>query len=456
MKKSIILFIIFLILGMVSYIIFNTMISSIFFIISSISITYYFYTKKDTIKDITESNTKLISFVLTFILLAVVFFYISFFIKNHIDLSKNKIKDYESPVELVAISTYSESDAELSLQSYKSQMKDTSLVIVKNNSDISLRSSTLEKYEGDSTNCDYSNLYGLNALYLNKSGSHSLLNTVTITSEVKCGIPLFAAGEKSIIDIEDSKVVSKSYNDTAAVSVTQGGEINGNNVTILTKGKNSPALRILDNSSINLQNSLLSTNSSNSPIIYTDGLVTLKNVTGTSDQSQMLYLKDKGEVNIESSSFLTGGRGDSIDSHSAINITGENTLRITDSTININNKNLYYEVSSMFYIKDAKTNIYLTNSSFNTGSNIFLKSINSNIKIDLKDEDIKGDIINTDSNIELNLVNSKYTGDLNGVSLTLDENSHITLTKDTTLKELHNKVEDNSNIDLNGYNLTVK
>ena len=456
MKKSIIIFIISLIIAVAIYLLTGNMISTVFFAISSISITYYFYTRNDSIKDITENNNKLISFVLTFILVAVALFYATFFIKGRIDLTKKKVKDYVAPVNLVAINTFDKSDAELSLQAYKSSMKDTSLVIVKDNSNVSFRNSTLEKYEGGSSNCEYSRLYGLNALFLNKAGSNTLLSTITMTSEEKCAIPLVVTGEKSVVTIEDSKIFTKSSKDTLGISTTYGGEVLANNITVLTKGKNSPALYVLEDSSIDIKNSLLETGAYKSPIMYTKGKVNLKNVTGTSNQDKILYLDNEGDVTIESSSFLTGGRGDNIKSSSAIDITGKNNLNILESTINISNKSLYFDVASIFCIHDADTNINLNNLTFNMNSNTFINAKDSKIKMEIKNSTITGDINLDNSNIELKLVATNYTGNIDNVSLELDKDSTLTLTKDTTLKSLKNEVEDNSNIEYNGFNLTIE
>jgi hypothetical protein len=421
------------------------------------SITYFFYTKNDNIKDIAASNVKAISFVLTFVLVAAFSFYITFFVKGKVDELRSKVKDYEAPVKLVAISTYSEQEADLSLQTYRSTLPDTSLVIVKNNSNMIIRNSTFTKYEGSSTNCEYSNLYGLNALFLNKAGSHTLLNNVEILSEEKCAIPVFATGEKSIVDITDSKIITKSSKDTGALAATIGGEINANNITVLVKGKNSPALTTLKDSRITVVNSLIETSSSSSPIMSAEGSIELKNVAGTSNQDKILVLKENGKVSLNTSAFLTAGRGDSINNHSAIDIEGkDNYLNIKESTINISNKNLYYDVASIFNINNADTEIVLEKNEYNTGSNVFLKSKDSKIKMTLINENINKDIILDNTDLELKLENSTFSGNLNDVNVTLDKNSKIVLNQDTKLKSLNNEIEDNSNIELNGYKLEIE
>ncbi|MBR4694414.1 MAG: hypothetical protein IKP07_06325 [Bacilli bacterium] len=456
-KLPIILFIVFSILGALSFIFLNNIISIFCFAISSMSITYFFYTKNDNIKDIAASNVKAISFVLTFVLVAAFSFYITFFVKGKVDELRSKVKDYEAPVKLVAISTYSEQEADLSLQTYRSTLPDTSLVIVKNNSNMIIRNSTFTKYEGSSTNCEYSNLYGLNALFLNKAGSHTLLNNVEILSEEKCAIPVFATGEKSIVDITDSKIITKSSKDTGALAATIGGEINANNITVLVKGKNSPALTTLKDSHITVVNSLIETSSSSSPIISAEGSIELKNVAGTSNQDKILVLKENGKVSLNSSAFLTAGRGDSINNHSAIDIEGkDNCLNIKESTINISNKNLYYDVASIFNINNADTEIVLEKNEYNTGSNVFLKSKDSKIKMTLINENINKDFILNNTVLELILENSTFSGNLNDVNVTLDKNSKIVLNQDTKLKSLNNEIEDNSNIELNGYKLEIE
>ena len=431
------------------------MISSLIFLTCfSCLITFKLYTKKNSIVEIAESNLKAISFVLTMILILVVLFSGVVFLKDNVKFDNKKSVDNIAPIDLVAISTYDKLETDLSFQTFTTKRKDTSVVIAKNNSEVTFRSSSFEKKGGASSNCNYSKEYGLNATYLNKASTISHLYASNIISEENCSIPLFAIGENSFIEINDSKIESKSSNNSTAILVKDKGEIKGNNITVLSKGKNSPSLTIEEDSKITLLNSLLETSSHNSPIIDNSGITTLKNITGTSNQDRFLLLR-KGELSLTESTILASGRGDDLKDHSAIKIIGDSKLTIKDSSININNNGLYYNVASMFKIENATSEITLENSILNTGNNTFLESNNSKIVLNLKKENITGNIINNNSDITLNLEESQYKGNINNTILYLDETSTITLTQDTILRELHNKVQDNSNIHLNGFELKI-
>mgnify|MGYP002852344512 CR=1 FL=1 len=453
-KIAIIISIISLILGIVSCFLFNTIISLLLLSCFSAIITYKFYTKNSTLPEIVENNLTAISFVLTFILLTVVMFSLTMFLKENVHFNTKKTTD-NIPVELVAISNYDDLNTDLSFQTFTTKRNDTSVILVKNNSEVTFRNSTFEKKGGTSSNCEYSSTFGLNSVYLNNTSTTSHIYASNIISEESCSIPLFVYGENSIVEINDSKIESKSSNNSSAITTREKASIKANNITVLSKGKNSPALNTGEDTKINIVNSLLETSSHNSPIIDNSGITSLKNITGTSNQDRFLLLK-KGELSLEESTILVSGRGDSLEDHSAIKIIGDSKLSIKDSSININNNGLYYNVSSMMIIEKASTEINLENSILNTGNNTFLKATDSKININLTKENIVGDIINNNSDITLNLINSNYKGNLNNTILYLDENSTITLTKNTTLKELHNKKQDNSNIILNGYELKIE
>ena len=453
MKKNafIIVSIILLIIGIVCNIFINEIVSLFIFSVVSAIITFRLYTDKNSIKEIADSNTKAISFILTFILLTVLLFAVTMIGKSKIHF-KTKVKEENIPVSLVAISTYDSTESDLSYQTFRTKRKDTSVVIVKNNADMIIRNSNFFKLGGESSNCDYSNTYGLNASLLSKSKSSLKLYAASITSEENCSIPLFI--DDSFVEVNDTKIESKSSYNASSIVVNSSGEIKANNITVLSKGKGSSALRVLGNSKANVINSLLEASSHNSPLIYNEGITELKNVTGTSNQDRFLVLKS-GEISIKESTILTSGRGEDMDHNSAIKIIGDSTLNIDNSSININKNGLYYDVSSMMIIDDADTTININNSILNFGNNIFMNVSNSKVVVNLSNEEIKGNIVNDSSSVTLKLVNSKYEGDINDTILYLDSLSVVTLTKDTVLKELHNDVANNSNIILNGHSLKV-
>ena len=147
--------------------------------------------------------------------------------------------------------------------------------------------------------------------------------------------------------------------------------------------------------------------------------------------------------------------------------TGTATFKATDSTITTNK-------GDTIYVTNTKANITLKNNKFinNDESGNFLRiqkdswgkeeSNGGDVVLNLEEQEVEGNIVVDEiSTLIMNMESSTYKGTINNensakdIKLVLDKNSKITLTGDSYVSSLTNSLEDNSNIDFNGYKLYV-
>lgn len=426
-------------------------------------ILFIYRIKNKKVKDIIDNNNDLITFALATVLISVIMIVLVNFSISKLSDVLGRVSDYEAPVSLNASEVFDNTEIELSNQSFKSSDVDYGALIIKNNSNVILRNSAFSKEDGDSSNISYSNYYGLNALVLAKSGTNTKLNDCKFVVESKGTVALFVAGDKSYVEINDSTIENKSSNNSMGMVTTMNGSIKASNVTIKTKGRNSAAIATNDDSgSIDISNSMLETNAFNSPLFYVEGNINVDNTTGVSNASRMIILENNGSINLSNSTLMASGQGNLDNSDVGgiiISGDGESSLVAVNSSFNIHNKFLYYDIAPLFVISDTKTNIDLTNTVLSFGSSKLMVITSSEVSLSLSDEDVEGKIIlDDDSSLNLSLVNSKYKGNISNsgnVSLKMDSSSSFSLTSDVYLDEFSNEDEDNSNIDSNGYDLYV-
>lgn len=463
MKKYYLYFLIFILIALA--VILRCFSNSMFYagIIVIATILFIYKIKRRRIKDIIDNNNELIIFVLSSLLVAVIMIVLVNFSVDKVTSLLGRVDDYEAPIVLDANEVFDDTEIELSTQSFKSSSADYGAVIIKNNSRVILRDSSFYKEDGDSSNVSYSNYYGLNALLLAKSGTTTKLNDCKFVVESKGTVAVFSAGEKSYIEVNDSTIETKASNNSMGMVTTLGGSIKASNVTIKTKGRNSASVATNDeDGSIDISNSMLETNASNSPLFYALGNITVSNTTGVANASRMIILENNGSISLSDSTLMASGQGNLDNSDvGGIIISGEgsSSLVAVNSSFNIHNKFLYYDIAPLFLISDTKTKIDLTNTVLSFGSSKLMVVTSSVVGFSLNEEDIEGKIIlDSASTLNLSLVNSKYKGSISNdgyVSLKMDDSSSFTLTSDVYLDEFSNEDEDNSNIISNGYDLYV-
>lgn len=341
-----------------------------------------------------------------------------------------------------------------------------SVLLVKDSAYLTLRDSSITKNSGESTNLDNAKNIGENSAIVVTYGSMAKIIGSTISTNINGSNAIYGTGQKSEISIEDSTLETLSTNSSALVANNKS-IINAKNITLTTKVKKSPALETLnDSSTINVYDSLLETNGNASPIINSLGIINLNNTTGTANGSRIAILSGNSNVTLTSSTLLaSGGSNEQNYKEAGILIYQKENkdkkviFNANKSSLNINQNFPYYKIAPLFLIDQTATEINLTNTSLNFGSNIFADIKDSNVTINSQKENITGHIV-TDNLTTLTLKlsdHSSYKGKISicNSKIILDKTSTLTLEEDTYITSLENEDKSNNNINFNGFKLFV-
>lgn len=340
-----------------------------------------------------------------------------------------------------------------------SSNNDESVYLVKDEAMLTLRNSSLNKI-GDSTNLEDSNNIGLNAALVTAFNSISKVYSSKITTEGDGAKGIYSHGQKSNIELSDSTIETLGTNSSALI--VNHGLITGENLTINTKAKSSPALETNNkDSTIEIKNSTIETTSQASPLISAKGKVSLSNTTGTANGSRIAVLTANANVTLNQVTAIVSGGSKGNYHESGILIydskNAKTTFTALNSSLNINQSLPYYKIAPLFIVSNANAIINLTNTPLNFGSNIFLDINKSTLQLNLDNQNIIGNIDSTDSKISISLKNNSILATTipKDTAITLDKSSTITLQKDTYLSSLNNADKTNSNINFNNHKLYI-
>ena len=383
-----------------------------------------------------------------------------FFLKSHLKEKVTPTEEELKPTEYNATKMVNVSEI-VNFGTVNTKKEDESSYLVKNNSYLTLRNSSITKEEGDSSNNNLSNTTGLNSAILVTYNCGLKINGTKVVTTATGSHGIFINGQKSTAELEDTTIETyKEY--SAALTVTNNASAEGNHSTFTTKVKNAPALNVVTNGArIKVDNSLIETQGSASPIIYNSGEINLANTTGTANGSRIAIIDGQSSTMINNATMLASGGGEEDTKEGAFLIKGSNKSNITinNSSINLNRNLPYYNIAPVFLINNTTTIINLYSNSFNFGSAIFISATSSNISLNLNAQILSGSL-NLDENSTLNLYltnNSSYTGTINNnkTNIKLSKDSELNLTNDINIGALENEDESNNNILTNGYHLYV-
>lgn len=367
--------------------------------------------------------------------------------------------------ELNANKVYDES-TDISLATISSSKNDYSAILVKDEAVVTLRESNIKKYNGLISDHTKQEETGLNSTIAVSYGSKLKITDTKIETTTDYTNGIYASGPKAKVELIDSDILGYGTYSNGIVSSTSSHiEVQHSNIT--TKFKYSPAVIVTDEKGkVDLMNNvMLETNGNSSPLFKSSGTITMTDSTGNADGSRFAILNG-GNVSITNSTLKSAGANDTEEEKaSGFQIKGkdkETTLKIKDSSVNINPQKPYFNYASVFDIIETKANITLNNVQLYYGSNNIISMTNSDVKLNLEKQSIKGNIkIDEKSKLSINLKNSSLETSLNtlntnnNISLSLDNTSTLILNSNIYVKEFNNENKDNNNIILNGYNIFV-
>lgn len=371
----------------------------------------------------------------------------------------------------------------LSNETYSSSKSDESVILATNGGVLTLNQIIVSK-QGDTTNTENSEFYGINAAILAKSNSTVNINESEINSNSKGSNAVFATGENAKIYVKDT-IINTSSDSSRGLDATYGGYIEADNVTITTQGGSSATLATdRGEGTVIASNSKLSTNGSGSPVIYSTGDITLESSEGEASNSQMIVIEGKNSATVSDVTLNASGKGNRNDadncgimiyqSMSGDAGEGTGTLTAIDSYLKIQSDSKYYSSAPFFFITNTTAIINLKNNTLEYGSNLLLKvaatnewgnsgNNGGNVTLNASNQKLNGDIeVDNISSGEINLKDSSsLEGKINSsnsaksLSLSLDKTSKLVLTGDAYVTSFTDEDTSYNNIDFNGYMIYV-
>lgn len=369
---------------------------------------------------------------------------------------------------------------------------DQNASLVQNGGTLTITKGVLQK-SGDDTNGDNCNFYGLNSILLAvNSDSKAYISDSSLKADSEGSNGIFSTDNALVYANNDT--ISTSAGNSRGLDATYGGTIIANLMDISTKGDHSAAIATdRGGGTISVTNSVLSTEGSGSPLLYSTGNIEVDNVTGTSTGSQIAGMEGLNTIRINHSS-LTSTNTDKTASDPIANgiiiyqstsgdaeaSTGDAAIfEAADSTLKSEIKS-----GSMFYSTNTEANIVLSNTKLDFDSdNVSLLTLEGNdsnnwgtagsngsqVKFTGLSQTLNGNIdVDTISSLDFYLLkNTTYTGATairtNAVNtettqapitVNLDSTSKWVVTKDSEVTNL-NAEKGSSIVDQDGKTVTI-
>nr|MCR5607023.1 hypothetical protein [Treponema sp.] len=351
----------------------------------------------------------------------------------------------------------------------ESSNADESVLLAKNGGKIAFINGKLRKLSGDVTNVGQSNFYGLNAAVVASSASSIVLQNAEIESSAEGANAVFATGKGSLINASNIKIRT-SADSSRGLDATYGASITAKNVDIATKGAHCAAFATdRGEGSIFVDGGVARTEGEGSPVIYSTGNITVKNIEGNASTSEIAVIEGKNSISIDNCK-LSGAGSQGIMLYQSF--SGD--ANIGTSVFTAKNCNLSTSSKGpFFYVTNTKAKIDISNSDINYGSNVLIKSSGNNsergwgkvganggeLTFIASNQKLSGDII-CDGISSISLFfndGTDYTGTINAssgaVDLSLSKKASVTLTADSYVDLLSDDNKKFTNINSNGYTL---
>ncbi len=391
------------------------------------------------------------------------------------------IPDEKEP-ELTATITVSGETKSITKGEYTSEEEDKSVLLAQNGAKVSVSDSIFAKKAGDSSNGGQSNFFGLNAAVIAKGKSSISLKNVNITSDADGSNAVFATGEGTVIEAENLKIRTEQ-NSSRGLDATYGGKILAKNVDIETQGAHSAAFATdRGEGDVIVNGGKAVTNGEGSPVIYSTGSISVKNLEGQAKGSEIAVIEGKNSITIENSKLSGGTKKEEAKHHkeaakaimlyqSMSGDADQGTSKFTakDSTLTSTSDGAF------FYITNTQGIINLENTLIENPGDVLLQAEGNEsergwgrsgknggmVTMNTKNQILNGDIFADEiSFVILNFGDgTEYTGAINKmiksthVKLKLDKKASLTLTADSYVDVLDNADKSCKNIISNGHTL---
>lgn len=355
-------------------------------------------------------------------------------------------------------------------ESISNSNKDESVVNVDENSNASIKNSTIEK-SGDSSDVTESDKKGLNSAILINILSTININDSKVTTNGIGSTGVASVGAGAIATIENSNIAT-SQDRSKGILASEKGRIIGSELNIETKGYKSSAVATdRGGGIINLEDSKINTQGEDSAGLYSTGDIIVENSTIESLQAEGAVIDGNGKIEIFASNLKSGKKRGVM-----IYYTGPMIGNKECGIFKMYEGSFEIQDGPAFYVTNTTAEIYLSNVKIVTTSGVFLdvsidkygelgqeggyvESKGGNAKVYLTEQTVEGNItVDSQSTVELSLENnSNFTGAINAentgksIKVVLDETSTWTLTGNSYITALD--AAEGAKINTNGYKI---
>ena len=349
----------------------------------------------------------------------------------------------------------------LGAQTLASAEADKSVLVVQDGASARAVKTVFAKTGGDTTNGGQSNFYGLNAAVVAQGAGTLSMQGVTVTTAADGANAVFATGEGSTVTIKGIKIRTTA-NSSRGLDATYGGTIVADKVDIETQGAHSAAFATdRGEGTVTVRGGTAKTAGEGSPVIYSTGDISVRNVTGTATGAEIAVIEGKNRIIIEKST-LTGGlnraRGNDVaaavmlyQSMSGDAGQGTSVFAATDSTLTSTASGAF------FYITNTSARINLTRTRLENVGDVLIQATGnesergwgrrgangSTLSLTARQQTLGGNIVvDAISAVSLDFgAGTRFTGAINAanagtVNLTLAKKATLTLTADSYCNEL--------------------
>ncbi|MEJ6400636.1 hypothetical protein [Nicoliella lavandulae] len=349
-------------------------------------------------------------------------------------------------------------------------------VYVKSGGKLTLNSATINK-TGNTTSDDNSNFYGQNAGLLVTKGASATVNNLNETTNANGANGVFATGSGATIKLNHAKI-NTSKDSSRGLDATQKGTIIANNANITTKGSHSATLaNDRGGGTVVLNTGNLKTSGNGSPIIYSTGKISVKNVQGNASGAEAAVIEGDNSINV-ANSHLTANQNNGVmlyQSMSGDADSGNATFTMKGgsltSKVASGSKGTTNHTGALFYVTNTKATVNLRDVKLSNASDTLIRlagdrwgsssSNGGNLTFNATKQHLTGNIeVASGSTLNLALKNnSVLTGSINSsdakgtTKLSLDGSSQWNVTKDSYITALSGSKASIKDIKSNGHTI---
>lgn len=319
---------------------------------------------------------------------------------------------------------------------------------------------------GSSSNTENGDFYGMNAAFLAENGANITITGGEVTTDAVNGNGIFSYGSGTVVNVSGTKIRTSQRN-SGGIQTTGGGVMNAENLDIETSGSSSAAIRSdRGGGTVNVKGGTYVTNGTGSPAVYSTADITVSDAALTANNSEGVVVEGKNSVKLENctvSGKMQGTYNDDSENIHCIMIyqSMSGDADVGEAYFEAKGGEITSLAGDMFYVTNTSCGINLSDVKFNMADGVFLRAVGNtssrgwgkqgengaDVKMRLTDQTVSGDIIVDEiSSLDLTLSSSDITGAVNSensggnITLTLDENSSLTLTGDSYVAEFNGDI----------------